>query len=167
MKRKTVKKRCAIIRRWAKRYGIDLPDMSKDMTEITPFDFSFLSSRNRKLTSIPNAITQLKWLTSIDLSYCNLRTIPKSLFTLPDLRELYASNNQITVIPKSIGKAKKLEILNLENNRITTIPESIRRCESLRELYLGENPIEEVPEAVWESARLEVVEVGNKRFDVD
>ena len=52
---------------------------------------------------------------SLDLTYRNLRNVPKLLSSLRDIVELQLSFNLLTQLPNSIGSMHKLAILRVNN----------------------------------------------------
>ena len=96
-------------------------------------------------------------LTSLDLSSCNLASIPKELEGLKNLKTLYLSSNQITEL-KSLEGLKNLKTLDLSLNKITELKglePILRNIEKLNiiENYLcfnnglvvGDNPLVHPP----------------------
>ena len=112
----------------------------------------FLNLRNNSLSEIPNSITRLTNLQSLDLRHNSLSEIPDSITRLTNLKSLDLSNNSLSTIPESITRLTNLKTLYLNSNSISAIPESITRLQKLTRLNLDENPITEPP--------LEVVKEG-------
>jgi len=61
-------------------------------------------------------------ITHLSLSNCNLKTIPKNIFKLKNLKVLILSCNEISVIPKKIRSLEKLWSFNFVNNRVKKLP---------------------------------------------
>lgn len=56
-------------------------------------------------------LIDLKYL---DLSNCNIKTLPKQIGQLINLTTLYLWNNQITSLPKEVDQLKSLKIVGME-----------------------------------------------------
>ncbi len=72
-------------------------------------------SRNR-LSDLPESITNLSNLTTLDLSGNRLKNLPESITKLSNLTKLYLSENRLSNLPESITKLSNLTILNLNEN---------------------------------------------------
>jgi small GTP-binding protein len=75
----------------------------------------------------------------------SLSEIPDSITRLTNLQSLDLGNNRISEIPDLITRLTNLQSLDLRNNRISKIPDSITRLQKLTYLELVENPITEPP----------------------
>ena len=62
---------------------------------------------------LERSLSSLFSLTKLDLSYCNLRSIPDTFGCLPLLRDLNLSGNNFVCLPKSIIRLSNLECLCL------------------------------------------------------
>jgi len=105
-----------------------LYDLRINSSHIT--DFSFLSA--------------LKSLVILDLSRCNLKSIPEEIFQLTDLREWRISNNQISEIPEGIKCLKNLEYFDVSYNKLTELPREIEFLEKLTSLQYDNNPLKSI-----------------------
>ena len=109
-------------------------------------------SNNHKLSKLPKlpkmTIEEILNLQELDLSYNQLKEIPKEIFTLTNLQKLGLSNNQLTEVPKEIFTLTNLQVLNLYNNQLTELPKEIGNLTNLQILYLYNNKlkIDQVPE---------------------
>src|ERR1700678_3953506 len=52
----------------------------------------------------------------LDVSYKQLRTMPKELGQLASLQRLFLNNNQLQTIPKELGQLASLRYFQLDNN---------------------------------------------------
>lgn len=86
--------------------------------------------------------TNMKNLSSICMSSCELYHIDESIFNLKNLTKLDVSDNHINIIPEKIANLSNLEHLDLSNNEITNLPESITSLRKLKYLNLLHNQIE-------------------------
>jgi len=74
-----------------------------------------------------------------------LTSIPKEVFYMTNLEELYLEKNSIVKIPKEIGLLKKLRILDLDQNKIDSVPAEIGLLTELIELDLDQNTLVYLP----------------------
>ncbi|KAI3876688.1 hypothetical protein MKX03_034197 [Papaver bracteatum] len=94
--------------------------------------------------SIPQSVTKLKHLNSLDLTYLSLSgPVPNFLHQLSGLNHLDLSNNQFSgSIPPSLSDLKNIGTILLHNNKLTgSIPESFGKFSGIRYLYLSGNKL--------------------------
>ncbi|WP_338483806.1 NEL-type E3 ubiquitin ligase domain-containing protein [Pseudomonas trivialis] len=109
-----------------------------------------LALRNCELTELPQALTAIKGLTSLDLESNPLRLTPQSVATLntlgtlevlsllgcplgtpldfsglPRLKRLNLSSTKIEQWPTGLQQLPVLEVLDLRNNRLRVVPQEI------------------------------------------
>lgn len=87
-------------------------------------------------------IESLSWLRILDLSFNNIRELPKELGNLNVLEELYVANNKIKCI-ENVAGLKSLRKLDLGANRIRLM-QGLQTLTELKELWLGKNKITEI-----------------------
>ncbi|MEH2236000.1 COR domain-containing protein, partial [Nostoc sp.] len=119
------------------------PEALASLQELTSLDLSF-----NQLTTLPEALASLQELTSLDLSFNQLTTLPEALASLQKLTFLDLSNNQLRRLPEAIARLEQLTSLDLSRNQLTTLPEAIARLEQLTSLNLTGNSIEKPPPEV-------------------
>ena len=88
------------------------------------------------LQAIPDSLGCLSSLTNLNLSYCNLQAIPNSLGCLSSLTNLNLSYCNLQAIPDSLGCLSSLEVLCLSGNNFVCLPESTTQLSNLDSLYL-------------------------------
>lgn len=71
------------------------------------------ASGGNKLNRLPNSISKLTKLTSLNLGNNQFEEIPPVVFQMTSLKELYLDNNRIKFIPSEISKLSKLNTLRL------------------------------------------------------
>merc|ERR1712189_10781 len=99
---------------------------------------------NRKIQWIPKQLFQLSYIENLYLDNNKLDLLPDRFFEkLPQLKYFDLRNNQLTEIP-TIGLAthKNLQVLLLSRNQITHLPLEIGFIRSLNALHWIGNPIE-------------------------
>lgn len=75
----------------------------------------------------------------------NISSVPDAISNLKNLKRLNLSNNKLKSISEKISNLNKLAYLNLTNNNLTDISEKIANMPSLKELYLEGNPFDMLP----------------------
>ncbi|NWV32046.1 LRC18 protein, partial [Grantiella picta] len=102
-------------------------------------NLTYLNLCNNRLTTpgLPQELTLLKGLRTLNLGLNRLETVPTTLGSLKELIELGLFDNALTSIPKSIKKLPKLERLNIKRNPLPEFEEKeeevdlVKRVESL------------------------------------
>ena len=124
--------------------------------------------RYRGWTEIDTSIWAFhQQVTSLDLSYNRLQSIPKEISKLRRLTYLNCENNQIESLPETIGRLRALRILKLNENKLSILPDSIGDCLGLTMLYLDGNKIEMLPQSIGNCSSLELLKLGsNKLMDL-
>ncbi|MGH7866729.1 MAG: COR domain-containing protein, partial [Candidatus Dormibacteraceae bacterium] len=90
-------------------------------------------------TEIPEWITNLTGLTTLDLDNNELTALPDGLAHLTGLTTLNLSNNQVTEIPEWITNLTGLTTLNLSNNQLTALPDWLTELTGLEQLSVHGN----------------------------
>ncbi|XP_058111893.1 receptor-like protein 7 [Magnolia sinica] len=119
---------------------------------------------------LPDSLSNLKFLTHLELSNCNLSgSLPSSLLNLTKLQYLSLSSNKLSgPIPSSYGnELLNLKVISLGNNLLNgTIPSSLLSLPSLQMLVLEGNQLSgqlgEFHNA--SSSQLEYILLGNNNF---
>jgi leucine-rich repeat protein SHOC2 len=95
-----------------------------------------------KITKLPKSFFSLIKLNSIHIGDCNgIRTLPESIGSLINLKDLSLCRTSINKLPMSIGKLSNLKSLILIENKITSLPASIDNLANLKLLDLRGNPL--------------------------
>ncbi|KAL7186731.1 hypothetical protein ACSBR2_028459 [Camellia fascicularis] len=80
--------------------------------------------RRRENSMTLAALSRLESLQKLDLSYCNLKSIPTSICHIYSLQQLNLSGNSIESLPASMNQLSKLSSLHLEGcKRLKELPE--------------------------------------------
>ncbi len=81
---------------------------------------------------------ELKNLEYLDLSLCELKTLPKQVLYCHKLKFLDISLNYLTELPEEISELEALEELDVSHNYLKTLPDEISLCSKLEKLdFLG------------------------------
>lgn len=83
----------------------------------------------------------------LDLSTQRLWTIPKSVFTLSNIKYLSFHNNCIQILPDCISMLTNLEKLYLSYNKLCLLPNGVSNLIHLNHLYVNVNNLKCVP--IW------------------
>ena len=97
------------------------------------------------ITTLPEAISNLRELTYLDLAGNNLTSLPTGIQDLSNLVELIVYENSLAYFPEGIGNLSKLEVLEAYNNLLIELPITIGNLTSLLELRLQYNHLESLP----------------------
>lgn len=108
-------------------------------------NLKYLDLSNCQLSSLPTEILTLKNLESINLSNNQFKEFPKDIFKFINLKALNFGYNQITEIPKEISKFKNIEQIYLWHNQIINVPLELFNLKKLLVLRLNENKITTLP----------------------
>lgn len=100
----------------------------------------------------------------LDLSECNLTTIPKKVFDLGDaLEELSLAGNQLKTLSCDISKLTSLRLLQLSGNYLTTLPEELGELHLLEGVWVHGNFLTSLPDSLGQLAQLTQLSLaGNK-----
>jgi Leucine-rich repeat (LRR) protein len=96
----------------------------------------------------------IKKLSTIDLTSCNLSKLPESFGHLEYLSELTLSMNNFIEIPECLTKLTNINTLSMCVNKIEIIPDSLSKMTNLTKLYLGINKIKKIPESLCSMTKL-------------
>jgi hypothetical protein len=127
-------------------------------------------------------------ITKLDLSNCNLSTLPAGLpEAVPNLSVLFLSKNRFREMPAVIGQCSKLQMvafkdngmetihpdalqaqlrwLILTDNKLRALPEEIGRCCLLQKLMLSGNQLEQLPESIAKCTKLELIRLASNKLN--
>ncbi len=119
----------------AKSPSIHVPDNFQNFPNINTL---YLQEVN--LDEIPSSIYTLKKLTFLNFNNNHISTISAKINNLPTLTSLQLAYNMIVTMP-AIVKLTKLVSLDLCNNKLTKLPEGIEKLKKLQYLCLKGNSI--------------------------
>src|SRR5438067_1477689 len=74
-----------------------------------------------------------------------LTELPESLSQLTQLESLDLYENELTTLPESLGQLTQLQLLNLRRNRLIALPMQAGELAALKGLYLHGNPLLGLP----------------------
>ncbi|NXC33306.1 LRC18 protein, partial [Campylorhamphus procurvoides] len=126
---------------WLDLHSNQLDELPKAIGTLQ--NLTFLNVCNNKLTtkSLPEELTLLKNLRTLNLGLNCLESIPTTLGSLKELIDLGLFDNSLTGLPKSVRNLPKLERLNVKRNplpELTEKEEEVDPIKRIETLYLVE-----------------------------
>ncbi|XP_033631066.1 uncharacterized protein LOC117292985 [Asterias rubens] len=119
--------------------------------------------RGQHLSSVPPGLFKhchlLVRLETLDLSFNNLRELPRCIDTLRNLRHLHVHHNSLRRLPAEVSRLKQLQTLDVSHNRITTIPHCLCDLENLQEVNFSGNHVKHLDEGMFRSPVLQMFAV--------
>lgn len=93
------------------------------------------------LTAVPESISHLEALTTLQLRWNKITTLPETAFSrLTQLETLDLERNNVESIPASLGTCMNLRVLILSGNKIRTLPIQLMSLTQLEKVALDRNP---------------------------
>jgi len=115
---------------------------------------------SEKLTELPESLSQLTQLQSLNLSHNQLAALPESVGRLTQLRGLLVASNRLKDLPDSFAQLRELRLLSIASNEFISLPKVICRCVNLRSISATNNKITEVPEEIGNLKELSILILG-------
>jgi len=100
----------------------------------------------------------------LDNRYGYVTKIPDNISKLKNLETLNLNSNAIREISPQIGTLVNLKTLMLAFNRITSLPEEIAQLKQLNELNLRANPLQNLPKSFATMTQLEYLSFGDMKI---
>lgn len=120
---------------------------------------------HNKITYIPEHISKLHSLETLDVSWNKLHKLPSRLFYCTKLRHLDVSHNQLTSLPPEVGILQGLQFFSAAFNSLETLPEELFSCKRLKTLALGNNCLSSLSPRVANLAQLVRLEIKGNRLE--
>lgn len=120
-----------------------LPQSMSALSFLTHLDLSF-----NQLSSVPSCVLHLPALSSLVLCYNLLDALPPDIAQLSSLTYLSLMGNQLASLPQSLGQLKSLQTLDVSYNLLQQLPDEIGSLEGLVKLELSHNKLQELPETL-------------------
>jgi hypothetical protein len=108
---------------------------------------NYFQGGNIELTSLPESISDLENLATLQVDKNALASLPDGVGELSNLQLLIASNNDLVSVPESINNLTQVWYLDLGYNSLQTLPE-ISNMSSLMYLYIFGNEISSLSETI-------------------
>jgi Leucine-rich repeat (LRR) protein len=105
----------------------------------------------------------------LDLSYQNMTSVPRDLFSNTTLTTLDLSHNALPgALPGEVRYLSKLEVLDLSDNTFTGVPAEVGQLSLLKELDLSNNALSGLPHELGNLSQLKILDLrGNKPSEFD
>jgi hypothetical protein len=97
---------------------------------------------NTCVDTLPDEFSSLNQLQKLVMYKCQQNAVPKQLYDMPYLKELWLDSNNIVLLPPSIARIEGLTYLSLRGNKISRIPSTICFLKALVVLDLRGNPLD-------------------------
>lgn len=144
---------------------LDLSNQTLDFSKV-PFEqfknLEYLSLKDDKLSSFPEAILELENLRILDLSGNDFERLPENFFQLQKIEELYLNNDQKLNVERTVlqlSKLPNLSSLHLEGDRIKKLPSEMVNLKKLKFLYLTNNELEDIPLFLMDLEQLKFLDI--------
>ena len=95
-------------------------------------------------TKLPFCPLIQRHLQDLNLSGCNLKSIPEQIYRIELIEKLIMSNNKIDALGENLAKLQCLKVLELSNNNIETIPMTVKSLVALEVFNLSSNKLKSV-----------------------
>lgn len=106
---------------------------------------------------IPCDIDQFYDVKCIQIESCKIKNLPKEIFNLVNLVELYINYTNIKILSHEIGNLRSLEILNVSHNQLFELPKEVFELINLRHIGLNGNQFIETNADINFKERLEIL----------
>lgn len=132
----------------------------KNVEEAKTLDLSSNKNLEMIIKTLKNASIYLK---ELNLSGCDLKSLPEIVYNFRNLRKLDLSQNMLEKIPHGIGHLYMLTELNLEKNSIKSLPDWTSSFWDLKleKLNLSSNEIEPIYEIIGRLTTLTDLDISN------
>ncbi len=111
-------------------------------------------------------IEENRHVVSLNLSQCELKEIPESVFNLKYLRTLKLHHNKISEISHLITNLKEITTLDISYNRLSVFPKPFRNLKNLRILKLNHNKISEISHLISNLKEMTTLDVSYNKLSV-
>lgn len=115
-------------------------------------------------TCLPADMRLMKNLRYLNISECNLRIIPATVWMCTSLTHLDISRNKIGLLVPDVANLQALTFINLSQCNLSTLPPEIGLCVELEEIVLMSNNIESLPDTLKECTKLKQLRVSYRNF---
>ncbi len=106
--------------------------------------------------SLPNEISSMIKLETLNLSENLLKRVPPSIIQLKNLKTINLSKNNLASIPRELCQIEKLDSLDLSSNKINQVEDYVEPLNCI-ELNLNENRISSLSVHIAKCPRLKVL----------
>jgi hypothetical protein len=127
---------------------------------------NLLNLQRLSLTNLPKQIYRLTRLTELYLARNLLTDLPTEFSALNRLKILGLSSNQLKHIPPVVCQLAQLDTLNLSSNELSDLPPRFENIDHLRSLNLDDNRFTEIPSVIVRLTELHQLWISNNQIQV-
>lgn len=127
-------------------------------------DLKTLNLSGQDLIQLPQTITTLTKLEFLSIDRNKLESIPAAIDNLKNLKGISANSNKLKDLPKEMGSLKELRTASFANNiNLTTVPEELPNLNNLNMLRLDGTPFgRQIEDITYTSS----VAINNKKKQI-
>eukprot|EP00730_Choanoeca_flexa_P007383 TRINITY_DN12324_c1_g1_i3.p2 TRINITY_DN12324_c1_g1~~TRINITY_DN12324_c1_g1_i3.p2 ORF type:complete len:327 (+),score=29.58 TRINITY_DN12324_c1_g1_i3:2316-3296(+) len=107
-----------------------------------------------------SCLRSLSRLTTLNLNFNQLETLPAEIGNLTSLKEISVDGNRLTELPESISKLSRLQVLSLKGNLLEDVPAGLWELPELVSVNLLDNELGHVPFEMLNSSSLRDVDLS-------
>ncbi len=133
-------------------FGEGLDSLPEGISELT--NLQSLDVGSNKLGELPEWLGRLSNLHSLDVGDNPLGELPEWLGRMNDLRSLAVWGNQLGELPDGLGRLSNLQSLDVSYNQLGELPEWLGRMSNLQSLFADGNKIESLPTSIGRLGKL-------------
>lgn len=116
------------------------------------------------LTSLPESMSTLSFLTHLDLSFNQLSSVPSCILHLPALSSLVLCHNLLNSLPPDINQLSSLTYLSLMGNQLASLPQSVGQLKALQTLDVSYNLLQQLPDEIGSLEGLVKLELSHNKL---
>jgi len=124
----------------------------------------YLDLSNCNLKSLPPEIGKMRDLKSLNISDNRLSNLPPEIGQLTNLTRLIISKNQLSNLPPEIGQLTNLTTLAISINQLRSLPPEIGQLTNLLVLSIFENKLRSLPPEIGELTNIFNLYIGQNKL---
>jgi calcium-independent phospholipase A2-gamma len=123
----------------------------------------YLSAANNEIDKVPEEISKLKELRTLNLDNNKISVLPDSLFALVLLNKLHLNDNKIEQLSMKVQNLVNLMEFNIAGNNLQDLPTEISALTKLLKFDVSNNALKGLPYGVGSLTQLKILGLtGNK-----
>ncbi|XP_005106337.1 leucine-rich repeat protein 1 isoform X2 [Aplysia californica] len=122
---------------------------------------------NCRLRRVSPHVLSLNLLTTLDLSFNSLSSLPEQMSQLKSLTSLSLAHNEFVTFPIVLCKTdvrRTLLVLDMKHNEMHSVPSCIKECEKLQSLVLSSNKLHSLPQCLGHMKSLTSVSASDNKL---
>ncbi|XP_072291276.1 p53-induced death domain-containing protein 1 isoform X2 [Eucyclogobius newberryi] len=116
------------------------------------------------LTTLPQSMSALSFLTHLDISFNQLSSLPSCLLHLPALSSLVLCHNRLSALPPDMDQLSSLTFLSLMGNQLVSLPQSLGQLKALQTLDVSYNLLQQLPDETGSLESLVKLELSHNKL---